>query len=148
MTADRFAAIVLFVIAVLYMRESAAFRGITVADVVGPSAYPLLIGGLLAALAAVQFVRGAAAGTAESFWKRHGRAVVLAASLFTYTRLLEPLGFLVSTFLYLSLSHLWLGERGWYRAAGIGLGLTLGLWFLFDRTLDLRLPIGIFGLPR
>lgn len=50
--------------------------------------------------------------------------------------------------MYLTLSHLWLGERRWYRAVGIGLGITVGLWFLFDRTLDLRLPIGIFGLPR
>ncbi|HET8678921.1 MAG TPA: tripartite tricarboxylate transporter TctB family protein [bacterium] len=148
MTADRLAAIVIFVVAVLYMRESTAFRGVTVADVVGPSAYPLLIGGLTAALAVVQFIRGSSPGVAGPFWKRHGRALLLAAALFAYTRALEPLGFLVSTFVYLTLSHLWLGERSRLRAIAVGLGLTLGLWLLFDRTLDLRLPVGILGIPR
>ncbi|MGQ0550643.1 MAG: tripartite tricarboxylate transporter TctB family protein [Armatimonadota bacterium] len=148
MTADRLAAVVIFVVAVLYMRESTAFRGVTVADVVGPSAYPILIGGLTAALAVVQFVRGSSQGGGVPFWKRHGRALLLAAALFAYTRLLEPLGFLVSTFLYLTLSHRWLGERSWLRAVAVALGVTLGLWFLFDRTLDLRLPVGILGLPR
>ncbi len=148
MTADRLAAVVIFVLAVLYMRESTAFRGVTVADVVGPSAYPILIGGLTAFLAVVQFVRGSSSEVVRPFWARHGRALLLAVALFAYTRLLEPLGFLVSTFVYLTLSHLWLGERSWFRAAGVGLGLTLGLWLLFDRTLDLRLPVGILGIPR
>ncbi len=148
MTADRFAAIVLSVVAVLYVREARTFHGLTVADVVGPSAYPIMIGGLMALLAVVQFVRASPAEAGEPFWTRHGRALLLIASLFAYILLLEPLGFLVSTFVYLTLSHLWLGERVWYRAVGIGLGITVGLWFLFDRTLDLRLPIGIFGLPR
>lgn len=148
MTADRFAAIVLFVVAVLYVREARTFHGLTVADVVGPSAYPIMIGGLMALLAVLQFVRGKPAEAGESFWTRHGRALLLIASLFAYILLLEPLGFLVSTFVYLTFSHLWLGERVWYRAVGIGLGITVGLWLLFDRTLDLRLPIGIFGLPR
>lgn len=148
MTADRLAAVVILVVAVLYMRESTAFRGVTVADVVGPSAYPLLIGGLTALLTIVQFVRSSSQRVEAPFWKRHGRALLLAAGLFAYTRLLEPLGFLVSTFLYLTLSHVWLGERSRLRAIGIGLGVTLGLWLLFDRTLDLRLPVGIFGIPR
>jgi putative tricarboxylic transport membrane protein len=147
-TADRLAAIVIFVIAVLYVRESTAFRGVTVADVVGPSAYPILIGGLTALLAVVQFVRSSSSEVAGPFWARHGRALLLASALFAYTRALEPLGFLVSTFVYLTLSHLWLGERSWFRAAGVGLGVTLGLWLLFDRTLDLRLPVGVLGLPR
>lgn len=150
MTADRLAAIVIFVIAVLYIRESTSFRGVTVADVVGPSAYPILIGGLMAALAVVQFVRSRppALAAGPSFWTRHGRALLLIGALIAYTRSLEPIGFLISTFVYLSLSHVWLGERSWLRAVGIALGVTLGLWFLFDRTLDLRLPAGIFGFPR
>jgi putative tricarboxylic transport membrane protein len=149
-TADRLAAIVIFVVAVLYIRESSSFRGVTVADVVGPSAYPILIGGLMAALAVVQFIRSRppASATGPAFWTRHGRALLLIGALIAYTRLLEPIGFLITTFAYLSLSHVWLGERSWRRAVAIALGVTFGLWFLFDRTLDLRLPAGIFGLPR
>src|SRR3972149_365024 len=91
--------------------------------------------------------RGIRAGGA-SFWARHGRSVLFIVSLFAYILLLESLGFLLSTFTYLTLSHRWLGERAWYRAVGMGLAATAALWFLFDRTLDLRLPVGLLGIPR
>jgi putative tricarboxylic transport membrane protein len=147
-TADRRAAVVLTVVAALYMRAALGYRGSTVADVVGPSAYPLIIGGLTALLAVAQFVRSDRDAEGGPFLQTHWRAVVLVGSLFAYILLLERVGFLLTTFAYLAVSHRWLGERAWWRAVAMGLGLTLGLWFLFDRTLDLRLPVGLFGLPR
>jgi putative tricarboxylic transport membrane protein len=147
-TADRIAAVVILLVAVLYIREARSYHGLTVADVVGPSAYPMLIGGLAALLAIVQMVRSGREAEGASFWARHGRAVLFIVSLFAYILLMERLGFLLSTFAYLTLSHRWLGERAWYRAVGMGLAITLALWFLFDRTLDLRLPVGLLGLPR
>lgn len=148
MTADRIAAVVLLLVSALYMRQALGYRGVTVADVVGPSAYPLLLGGLTALLAFVQLVRSRRDVAGGPFWSRHGRAVVLVGALFAYILLLESVGFLLTTFAYLTLSHLWLGERLWWRAVGVGLAITIGLWFLFDRTLDLSLPIGLFGLRR
>ena len=148
MTADRIAAVVIVIVVVLYARESLGFRGHTVADVVGPSAYPMLIGGLAALLAILQLIRAGQEAPGGTFWARHGRAVLFIVSLFAYILLLERLGFLLSTFAYLTLSHRWLGERAWYRAVGMGLAATAALWFLFDRTLDLRLPVGLLGIPR
>ncbi len=148
MSTDRFAAVVILAIAVQYIRLARTYHGLTVADVVGPSAYPILIGGLMALLAVALFIQSRPKPADGTFWTRHGRPVLLVASLFAYILLLEPLGFLISTFAYLTLAHAWLGERQWYRAVGIGLGLTLALWFVFDRTLDLRLPVGILGLLR
>jgi putative tricarboxylic transport membrane protein len=146
MPADRIAAVVVLVVAVLYMRLALGYRGATVADVVGPSAYPLLIGGLMTLLALVQLARPGRDAAAGPFWTRHGRVILTVAALFAYVRLLEPAGFLLSTFVYLTLSHRWLGERAWWRAAGVGLALTMGLWLLFDRTLDLNLPVGLLGI--
>lgn len=148
MSSDRFVAIIIFAIAVVYVRQAGAYHGVTVADVVGPSAYPILLGGLMALLAVLQFVRAQPSEARKPFWKRHGRPLLLTGSLVAYVYLLEPLGFLASTFAYLTLSHLWLGERAWPRAVAVGLGITMILWFVFDRTLDLRLPAGILGLAR
>ena len=148
MTGDRLAAIVIFVIAVQYVRLARTYRGLTVADVVGPSAYPILLGGLMALLAIALFIQSQPQSADEPFWKRHGRPILLIASLFAYILLLEPLGFLLITFAYLTLSFLWLGERRWYRAVGLGVALTIALWFLFDRTLGLRLPAGLLGFPQ
>jgi hypothetical protein len=80
-----------------------------------------------------------------TFWTRHGRPVVLLGSLFAYTMLLEPLGFVATTFAYLTLSHVWFGERSWLKAAGGGAAVTFGLWLVFDRALNLRLPVGPLG---
>lgn len=145
MTSDRLAALVIFVVAVLYVREATTFHGATVADVVGPSAYPALVGGLAAALAAIQFVRPRTGAAGAPFWRQHGRPMLLAASLFAYTRALEPLGFALSTFLYLAGSHLWLGERRPARAVLLAAGITVALWLVFDRTLGLALPAGVLG---
>jgi putative tricarboxylic transport membrane protein len=144
-TSDRVAAFVIFVVAVLYVREATTFRGATVADVVGPSAYPALVGSLAAVLAAIQFVRPRGGADGQPFWQQHGRPVLLAASLFAYTRALEPLGFVVSTFLYLAGSHLWLGERRPIRAVLLAAALTAVLWAVFDRALGLALPAGVLG---
>ncbi len=145
MTSDRLAALVIFVAAVLYAREATTFHGATVADVVGPAAYPALVGGLAALLAAIQFVRPRDSAGGEPFWRQHGRPILLALSLFAYTRALEPLGFVVSTFLYLTGSHLWLGERRPALAVLLAAGLTTALWLVFDRALGLALPAGVLG---
>jgi putative tricarboxylic transport membrane protein len=147
MTADRLAAVILFLMGLLYGRLSLMYRGATVADVVGPSAYPLILGILLSLLAVALFLesrRPAAEG--GTFWMRHGRTAVMVGALFAYTMLLERLGFLVTTFSYLTLSHLWFGERSALKAAVVAAAVTIGLWLVFDRVLSLRLPAGVLGL--
>ena len=146
MTSDRLAAVILFVIGVLYGRQSLMYRGATVADVVGPSAYPLILAILLALLAIALFVESRPRSEGGTFWKRHGRPTVMVGGLFAYTMLLERLGFLVVTFAYLTLSHLWFGERSVLKAAAVAAVVTIGLWLVFDRVLSLRLPAGVLGL--
>lgn len=148
MTADRIAAVVIFVAAVQYARMARTYHGLTVADVVGPSAYPLIIGGLAALLAVLLFLRATLRPVEGTFWTRHGRPTLLAASLLAYVRLLEPVGFLLSTFVFLSLAHLWLGERSWLRAVGLGAVITAALWLLFARLLGVVLPVGLLGVVR
>ena len=150
MTGDRIAATLIFFAALLYLRESLNFRGVAVGDVLGPAAYPALIGTLVALLAVMQWVRSrpTPAATQDAFWHQHRRAAVLGAYLLAYVLLLEPVGVLVSTFTFLLLSHIWLGERRWLRAAATGLAITIALWLLFDRLLHANLPAGILGSLR
>jgi putative tricarboxylic transport membrane protein len=145
--ADRLAAVVILGVAIQYIRVARTYHGVTVADVLGPSAYPYLIGGLMA-LMAVLLLLQSAPPVEGTFWSRHGKPILLAASLYAYIRLLEPVGFLLSTFTYISFGHLWLGERSWARALGLSAGITAALWFLFHRVFDLNLPVGFPGWPR
>lgn len=142
------AAIVLATVAALYIWEARSFRGVTVSDVVGPSAYPWLLGATLVLLAIALFVRAGAPVPRGNFWRRHGRAVAFTGSLFAYVVAFESVGFLAGTFAYLAFSHRWLGEERWLRATLIAAAATAALWFLFDRVLDIGLPAGVIGWPR
>jgi putative tricarboxylic transport membrane protein len=146
-TADRLAAIVILLGSVHYIRLARGYHGLTVADILGPSAYPYMIGGLMAVMAVLLFIQSKPTETTGTFWTRHGRPALLAAAVYIYIRLLDPIGFLLSTFSFILFGHIWLGERSWGRAAGLALGITVALWFLFDRVFDLNLPSGFLGWP-
>lgn len=148
MRADRIAAFVLFVAAVSYVRMAREFHGRTVADVLGPAAYPYIIGGLMALLSILLFLQSKPRPADGRFWATHGRALVLAGSLYLYIRLLDPLGFLLSTFAYITAGHVWLGERSWLKACGLAAALTVILWYVFHRLFDLNLPSGFLGWPQ
>ncbi|MBM3322596.1 tripartite tricarboxylate transporter TctB family protein [candidate division WOR-3 bacterium] len=148
MIADRMAAIVILLVAVQYMLMARAYHGVTVADTLGPSAYPYVIGGLMALMSLLLLIQSKPRPAGEPFWARHGKPVLLAASLYAYIRLLEPLGFLLSTFAFITFGHAWLGERSWPRAAGLAAAIAVTLWYLFNRVFALNLPAGFLGWPR
>ena len=69
----------------------------------------------------------------------YGQAIALLALMTAYAMLLLPLGFLASTFLFLMLGSLALGERRWIAmilASGIA---SFGIWYLVQEVLDIFL---------
>ena len=83
----------------------------------------------------------------EPEWPR-GRALrkqVLALIAFVaYAYLLEPLGFVASTFLAVAVLGRLLGARLW-QAAAAGAAIAIVLFVLFDTLLSLPLPAGVLG---
>ena len=68
-----------------------------------------------------------------------GQAIALLVLMTGYAQLLLPLGFLASTFLFLTLGSLALGERRWVAmvlAAGIA---SFGIWYLVQQVLGIFL---------
>ena len=69
----------------------------------------------------------------------YGQALALLALMAAYALLLLPLGFLLSTFLFLLLGSLTLGERRWIAmllASGIA---SVGIWYLVQEVLGIFL---------
>lgn len=148
MRSDRPAAIILMVIAAFFIFQARGFRGLAV-DIVGPAAYPLLIGGLMAALAAIlliQSVRAPASPPPDS--GRHTRPLVFGLALTAYVLTFEWLGFVVSTVIFLAFSYRWLGERHLLKGMLVAVLITVALWLVFVRALDVTLPSGIIGWLR
>jgi putative tricarboxylic transport membrane protein len=110
---------------------------------VGPRAFPLLLAALMAAGGAWLFAKPGAGsvtfGTAP--WKLVGLsaiAVVLYAALF------QALGFIVATALMaLPLARAFGGR--WRQGLLGGLGLGIGLFYVFDKLLDVVLPTGVLA---
>jgi putative tricarboxylic transport membrane protein len=77
----------------------------------------------------------------------YGQAIGLLALMTAYALLLLPLGFLISTFLFLLSGSLILGERRWIAmilASGIA---SVGIWYLVQEVLGIFLrPLpSVFG---
>ncbi len=71
-------------------------------------------------------------------------SLVLGA-LVLYALVLEKLGFILVTFVLLSVLLRLSGGTGWLRVLGISSAAALGSFALFELWLKIRLPKGIFG---
>lgn len=110
---------------------------------IGPRAFPLLLAGIAAACwlwlvlrpkSIAEDLEGLAEGALP-------KALVIIVGLFAYAFLFEPLGFPLSTALATILIGRFFGGT-WGKLAVGGVLLGVSLFVLFDRVLDVTLPLG------
>jgi putative tricarboxylic transport membrane protein len=104
---------------------------------------------LIAAVAAwtmVESIRGPAE-TLGSLWAetRWGKVVVVVVALLLYGASLSTLGFLLATPPLLLVLFRAVDPVGWAMAIAVALGSTLGVWWVLERLLSIRLPGGILS---
>lgn len=148
---DRVAALVLLAAAVAYLIGAWRLTPPAMADPLGPSAFPLLLGGALFLLAILLLLfpppsPGEAARVAQKGLARFSRPALVLALLLGSALTMEWLGYGVSTFAFFLGALAVLGERPWPRGLLYSLAFTAGLYVLFARILRLTLPLGtLFG---
>jgi hypothetical protein len=120
---------------------------------VGPRAFPLFFGYVLAGLSLILLVQGfrPAAGSAEDEPDKAAAAlpgewiavVIAVGGLIIYGMLLEPFGFIPSTaFMVAVIMFFGLGIRSPVLLAGMAAGLSLGSYLVFGKLLGTYLPPG------
>ncbi|MEO3413147.1 tripartite tricarboxylate transporter TctB family protein [Roseovarius sp. CAU 1744] len=130
--------VAVFVIAALYLKSALAYEA-SFGDPLGPRAFPLMLAipALLGSASLVVYP-----GTSEAFaakdrmWVQSGAVICLFAFVF----LLERLGFLISTAGMVILLALLMQARP-FAACATGVVASPALWLLFDKVLDLPLPM-------
>ena len=148
---DRGAALVILAGAVAYLIGARRLVHPAMADPLGPSAFPLLLGGALLLLAVLLLLfpptpPGEAARPAGTRVARFGRPSVVLAFLLGNALTMEWLGYGLSTFAFFLGALTVLGEKPWPRGLLYSLAFTAGLYLIFARALHLRLPVGtLFG---
>lgn len=118
----------------------------------GPRFFPLIAVLLWLALSVtylvqhgVRFVRDRGGLPAEPF--AHTRALlVLVVLLVVYAYVLEPVGYVISTFVLFVASARALGSRKLPRDLVIGAVLSIVVYLAFTRALNVHLPEGVLGL--
>lgn len=74
-----------------------------------------------------------------------GQAAMLIGLMIAYALLLRPLGFLGSTFLFLTIGSFTLGERRYVIMAIVAAIASAGIWYLVDSVLGIFLrPLPMF----
>jgi putative tricarboxylic transport membrane protein len=79
--------------------------------------------------------------------RRHHRLVLAGMVLWTalYYLAFEPIGYLVSTLVYMFVLLAWFNRGRWVVNAACALGFTLAAYAVFTRFLQVALPQGVFG---
>lgn len=117
----------------------------------GPGFLPLLVGVILAGLSVICFLqaRGGPSDGLKGSWyspRRWKHLLGILSSLVVYALVLDILGFLISTFLLLSvLFRLGLGSKKWIWSTGGALVASLSCYVVFELWLRTQLPKGILG---
>ncbi|MFB4212247.1 tripartite tricarboxylate transporter TctB family protein [Shouchella sp. JSM 1781072] len=106
--------------------------------------FPFLLGGALLVLSIVLFFLKSDED-ATLFMKKKDLAVLLTmfSMLLAYILLLEPIGFVLSTCVFLFSSSLFLGYRKHLTNVAVSGVVPLTIYFLFTSLLGIALPQGI-----
>jgi putative tricarboxylic transport membrane protein len=137
---DRLTGLALLALAIAYGVVASGYQAM-IGDPLGPAVFPIVLALPLGLLSVYLILRP----DREPAWPR-GLAMlkqILALVTFVaYAYLLEPLGFVVSTFLAV-VALGWLLGAKLPQAGAAGVGIAVVLFVLFDTLLGLPLPAGV-----
>lgn len=108
---------------------------------IGPKVFPLLLSGFLAICGLVLIIKGGNPVPPNPKGSS-ARIFSMIAVLFLYAFVFQPLGFLLSTLIMVTLVGRLFGGSWLYSFFG-GVGLSIILFLLFDLALDVVLPTGV-----
>lgn len=148
-TADRWIATMLLALSVVYVVAAWRLPKFAMTTVVDANVFPAFVGIVQAGLAGWLWVISSGdRANRKSPWgslEIKPGLFLLVLSAF-YIEALEPVGFIVTTFAFLTIAPLILGWRKWKVSTALAISVSLGIFYLFSNILMVPLPEGIFGL--
>jgi putative tricarboxylic transport membrane protein len=139
---DRLTGLVLLALAVAYGVTAGGYHAL-IGDPLGPAVFPIVLAiplGLFGVYMTIRPDREPAWPSGPALLKQ----VLALVAFVAYAYLLEPFGFVVSTFLAVVVLGWLLGAR-LPQAGAAGVGIATVLFVLFDTLLGLPLPAGVLG---
>ena len=142
---DSVVALLFAAVCIAYLRGAQGLQSPLVADPLGPSAFPTILGwtGLILAAAQIVLARSARLATEEApaSFRQYLRPLLLFGLLIAYALALDPAGYILATIAFVLISLVMLGEPLW-RGSLVAVGFSGGFYYLFVKVLKINLPIG------
>ena len=124
------------------------------ADVVmkiGPSFFPNILGGLLILFSTILMInalRGKSKGKVEPYRlsdKGTQRGLITLAAGIVFCLVLDPLGFIPCSIIFLTFIMLVMGKRSALPILVAPSLITLAVWLVFEKVLSLSMPAGVLA---
>ena len=118
----------------------------------GPGFMPILVGGALSSLSIVLVALTLIAGPSQertSFWQEKTswrKVLFVLLSLIFYLLFLNPIGYIITTSLFLIYLLKFIGKKGWRSSVLVGLVASAVSYFVFKVVLEVRLPAGMINI--
>jgi putative tricarboxylic transport membrane protein len=143
-TFDRYAGIVFLALGAFFIMESRRISESAYGSSVGPDVAPFILGIFLAFMSAKliyeTFQYKKAEGGAEKEKLDYKRFLVIFVSAVLYGLLLESLGFVISTFLFLMIGFQTMQRGRWVVSIAISGIFSYGVYYLFVNIMNGTLP--------
>ena len=143
MTQDRFLGVAALALAAFMIAFGYNLQAPFAYEPVGPRAFPLMAAGVIAICGLLLVLTPGQADTTEGSGISR-RILVLAVCLMSYALLFQPLGFVLSTAVMMVPIAMVFGAL-WWQGAITGVLLAVSSYLLFDKVLDVILPVGPLG---
>lgn len=145
--AERIVAACTLLLAAVYLYATWTLPTMEIGDPLGPKAFPVLLGMLLALAGVLLLFESrsprAAPGDQAGAPARPGLVAGVAAVTVVFFALLEPLGYLIAFSLYLFVLMFWLHRRSPLSCLAIAVLFSLGSYALFAKALGVVLAKGV-----
>lgn len=144
-TFDRYAGIIFLLVGAGFIFESRKISTSAYGSNIGPDIFPIGLGIVLILLSIrLIFETTKYSGKAEKGGKPdYKRFLLILGAALLYVLLLEPIGYIITTFLFLLFAFQVMERGGWFKTILIAAVFSIGVYYLFVKVLQGSLP----GLP-
>ncbi|ODG92893.1 MULTISPECIES: tripartite tricarboxylate transporter TctB family protein [Bacillaceae] len=140
---DRLAAIIFLITGITFILESRSIAATAYGSVVGPNVFPFILGCALSLLSCRLFYETFSykGKEQEAVQYNYKQFFIILASAILYALLLEKIGFIISSFLFLIVAIQTMERGNWIKSLSISLGYSLIIYFIFVDVLKGTLPV-------
>ena len=141
-TFDRFASIAFLLIGLLFVIESRSISVSAYGSSVGPNIFPMALGALLILLS-IRLLFETTKYKSEDGSKeplQYMKFIIIFVSAAVYAAVLEPLGYVISTFIFLIIAFQTMERGKWIQTIIIAAIFSFGVYYFFAEFLGGSLP--------